>query len=383
MDAPDAIPVPDDDDDDMSNEPQLQLANPHQISDLGIPSKEEEMDDPDANLERLLAKRKINEEDGAPPWATTLVSSQQHMCGQLSELSKNLGSLQSRLQIIEDADIPRRMQDMEQQIMELKGIITSMSGSGFQVPTHSHNQPFSSAQGSGGVPNLADAIPHHREHGFNVNKPVNEALGPDQGSAGNAYAAADTDFNHLVLGGWPEDTRRKIVESDTWEICRRFESVKVERVTVYGSRAHISHVYLPALDVQEARIRFYDLQEKHSKKVQSRVGGEPLWISPSRTAARRAKNRATRDALMKLQKLLGTTDPEIIETDWTRQIIWYKDMRVAAGTNVAVRAKEDARVVSVSSGSGDDTCHYYYNITALAQTSGTDTGAVETALHSS
>ena len=86
---------------------------------------------------------------------------------------------------------------------------------------------------------------------------------------------------------------------------------------------------------------------------------------------------------MKLQKLLGTTDPEIIETDWTRQIIWYKDMRVAAGTIVAVRAKEDARVVSVSSGNGDDTCHYYYNITALAQTSGTDTGAVETALHSS
>ena len=222
-------------------------------------------------------------------------------------------------------------------------------------------------------------MPNTREHGINVSGQAREALGREQGLG---TCAADTDFNHLVLGGWPEDTRRKIVESDTWEVCRRFENVNIERVTVSGSRAHVSHVYLPALDVQEARTRFYDLQEKHSKKVQSKAGGEPLWISPSRTAARRAKNRATRDALMKLQKLLGTTDPELIETDWTRQIIWHKDLRVAAGTIVAMRARTDARVVAVSSGSGDDACHYYYSITALAETSGINPGAVETALHS-
>ena len=74
MEAPNDVPAPVDDDDDMDNEPQLQLTGIHQSPGLAIPCKEEEMDDPDANLDRLLAKRKLDEGDGAPPWATTLVS---------------------------------------------------------------------------------------------------------------------------------------------------------------------------------------------------------------------------------------------------------------------------------------------------------------------
>ena len=109
----------------------------------------------------------------------------------------------------------------------------------------------------------------------------------------------DTDWNHLILGGWPKDSKRFPVHEEAQKFVATWEGVKCEKVGCYGQRCEVAHVYLAALCLQDAKARYFDIKSKYAGTFTSSLpGSSPAWISPSRTPARRERNRFTKQVLV-------------------------------------------------------------------------------------
>ena len=317
--------------------------------------------DPDEELDQLLRKQRVQDLQEVPAWAETLMSMQHNVSLQLAGLGKGLHGFENRLNQLESENMGQRMKEMEGQVQELVQVVRSLRQSTPQTAAPSAGEAFRQEDG-----------PKMSAHPPPLSRPEHShTMSPKKGSASSSPTnSAETDYCHIVAGGWPEDTRRQILQDDTWHICNKFgPAIKVERVVVFGSRANVSHIYLSQQAGDEAREIFYRLQQEHSRQFQSKVGGEPIWLSPSRTPERRAKNRCTREALNRLQRVLQPDKVETLEVDWARQIIWCKDKRVATGKMGDMRSSSQDRVVhtQVSAGKdGQEAGHYYVNITTLA-----------------
>ena len=334
------------------------------------PGKRSAASNPDLELDRLLAKRRMESSGDVPTWAGDLVSLQQNMVAQMAEMNRTLHGFQTRVENIESQQGPQRMANMEDQIRELKQLVMNMQ----QQQQQQQQSGGSQAKSAPHIP-LRFSMPTPPPPPRRENPPTAHHMFPN--------LADDTDYNHIICGGWPEDSKRKIIEGDTWELCKQFEGVIPEKVVVYGSRAQVSHIFLPSLDTLQARERFYQLQAKHSKKIQSKVGGEPIWMSPNRSPGRRAMNRGTQAALAKLRDVLGEQASDRIDTNYVKQIIWFGDRRVAATSGALVRAQGDERVVCVIVGEPMSEQHtFYFNVSVLAASLSKDVGLVEADLQS-
>ena len=333
------------------------------------PSKRNAEEDPEAELNRLLAKRRTDTDDAPPAWAASLIGLQQGMNAQLASLGRDVHSFHGRLEKLESSIAPQRIEAMQEQINQLQSTISRLT-----------NQPQARAS-----PSSRSGAADSRGQDYTRVPPPQPAA--DTGTSGLSSQqdvgshTDDTDFNHIIVGGWPEDSKRKLVETETWAIVKRFEaSVLVESVLVYGSRAHISHIYLAPLPLLQAKQRFYRLQEKHSKVVESKANGNLLWLSPKRTAARRAQNRGIRQVLGRLQSVLCIDDPELLESEEGRELIWYNDRRIAAPSLESLRAKQADKIVCIAISDGDERRHYYVNASVVATVAGKDLGQIEAAL---
>ena len=59
--------------------------------------------------------------------------------------------------------------------------------------------------------------------------------------------------------------------------------------------------------------------------------------------------------------MLKVEDSEILDADWTKQIIWYLERRVASAS---LRNVSDERVVCLKI-VGDDHSHFYVNVSII------------------
>ena len=238
----------------------------------GSPSKRCADGDADADLERMLARRRVDDES-RPSWAADLVTLQQSMCSQLSTMSRDMHSFVSRVERIEAFNASQKFEEMQSQIRELKSLVDELRDG--KKGDDARGSPSEARRGEPSMPRRSVQIPPPQSLRSNVQ--------PSSASTPFGHYP-DTDFCHIVAGGRPEDTRRKIIEEETWALAENFgREAGVESVKVFNPRATSSHIYLSQVSPEAARARFYDIQKKRSKTFTSKCGGEPVWLSPSRT----------------------------------------------------------------------------------------------------
>jgi len=80
----------------------------------------------------------------------------------------------------------------------------------------------------------------------------------------------------------------------------------------------------------DAKRRVLTWQAQHKDKHLIPSSNTAAWMTPHKSAHKRLKNRATKYAASLLQSILHQTDPDQLDIDWNKQIIWYRDMRVVA-----------------------------------------------------
>ena len=141
----------------------------------------------------------------------------------------------------------------------------------------------------------------------------------------------EVDWNRLIIGGWHPDTRREKIESEAQDLIKKLGiQESVTDVIVYGRRASACHLILSPQPAAEAKRRMIAWQTQHKDKHTLPSSGKAAWMTPHKSAQKRLKNRATKYAANLLQSILDPANPEHLDIDWNKQILWYRDLRVIA-----------------------------------------------------
>ncbi|OLP96989.1 hypothetical protein AK812_SmicGene20739 [Symbiodinium microadriaticum] len=214
--------------------------------------------------------------------------------------------------------------------------------------------------------------------GTNQQRPTVEPLSP----------YSDTDYNHVILGGWEFDTPRRIIVSDVERVLSAFtpeQRTFIKRHVVFGQRAQTAHLFLKEMtDPQQSAERFYNLQGDHNK-VHRTTGGSDIWFSPSRTEERRLKNRITTLAGETVLRLLSTefSKPEI-EYNYQKQLVWADGARIAAVTSELLFARPEDRIsTSTITDSKGEGMKFYFNLSVLCSKTNKTAAEMEIQLHES
>ena len=199
-----------------------------------------------------------------------------------------------------------------------------------------------------------------------------------------ADLTSDTNFNHVIIGGWQFDTPRRFILSDMDSFLKRFRDPLqhcVERTVVYGQRAQVGHLFLKPLTPELAAERFYSLQDRCSNCAQT-ASGDNIWLAPSRTAERRSKNRATRRACDFLSSLWAEGHKPELEIGWGRQVVWISGKRVASGSASALFPTTGDKVVSRVFENDGDIATFHFNVHVLQTLTGKTHAEIEASLQS-
>ena len=280
----------------------MALAPPEQA--LALPSsparKRPAVDDAgDMQLDRALVNVDDQPLECAPPWALALQANISNKLDRVLLQNDELGERVGHLEIKASED-RERIRTLEEQ---LKGLQKSVEG---------QSKPASSRSEESGSPFEARA-------GVNIPPP--------------SSLRDEADFNHIIVGGWPTDSRKQLIEQDMQALVDSFECFQtagVSRLAVFGKRARVGHIFLrPMLDHQ-ARARFFELLPVVNKKRQA-TGGDLIWISPSKPFAVRERNKLLRNGYDRLIKATGcNAESEDLELDWNMGVAWIQGSRVIA-----------------------------------------------------
>ena len=191
---------------------------------------------------------------------------------------------------------------------------------------------------------------------------------------------SDTDYDHVVLGGWDFDSPRRIILQDLEALLQNipepFHSY-IERTVVYGQRAQVGHFYLrECANPDDSADRFYRMQELFSNKTRN-SSGSPIWWAPSRTPARRLKNRATRKAREAILGVWSTEPKPEPEIGWNKQIIWVDSKHVASISVASLYAQPSDKVIARSFEEDGEVRRFHFNVSVLKGLTGTSEAEIE------
>ena len=344
------------------------------------PSKRFKHVDPDRELDRMLQEQSmfpdhVNE-------TNSLLRSLKDSVGQVGQLASVVTSLAKRVEQSE-ADNDKnnsRLDRMEHEISRLAGLLEQQPRAG--VPprdqkTHPERErkPHTTASSS-----MTDPWARYRPPA-SPSQPVRPqdqaAASPTKSTGGND----DTNYCHLVFGGWERDCRRAVIDGDMRPLIADM-GLDNAKLQIYGQRSSTAHYLLPEIGFQESKVRFYELQSRWSKE-RTTSKGVHIWIAPARTQARRHRNRMTRDGLTRIEAAVGPDLVHEIETDWGRQLVWVKDRRVLATSQHDLFAEEDERtcLVAYRENKGE-TLEYHINLTVLSGITGLTIAQLEPRVYS-
>ena len=273
------------------------VATPETLPLPSSPRKRQASQDPDHLLDAMLVDKL---DDDAPKWAMTLHTS---INSKLDKLISSNDDLTVRVDNLETKAVgdQSRISALEDQVQELKRALESRPRSA-----------GASTASEGRQSDISDARPQ------SVSVPPPTSL------------LGETDFSHLVVGGWLLDTRRQVIEKDLNNFIAGMKIQNVDRTAVYSKRAKIAHIYLTPLSPSEARHRFFEMLPRINKKFPS-SGGAALWVSPNKPCAVRQRNTLFGMALHRLLKATGTeADSPELDSDWTLGVVWVGDSRAMA-----------------------------------------------------
>ena len=332
---------------------------------------EEVLNDEDADhkLDQLLAQKERQEK--APSWAVALQASMDSSMLRMGEL---FSGVHGRLAVLEEERTrpDPRVDELSRKVDALTKLIEE------------NQRPSPSAFASSGP--CSSQAPPPQVDPWAGYKGGSNAKGKGKPTNVPAQdATPDTDYNHVVLGGWAFDTLHRVIKSDLDRVVGAFtdaERASISRQVVYGQRAWTAHLYLVEVDSLLARERFYALQAAHSN-VYKTTSGCLIWLSPSRTPERRFRNKLTG---MAGEVVLNLWPPALtkpaIEHNYNKQIVWVNGIRVAAISPGLLFAKKTSKLVSAQladdSGEGQ---RFHYNVTALSEMTGIGEAEIEIKVH--
>ena len=165
---------------------------------------QEEAGAEDQHMNHQLAAREGEQlEVAPPPWVLSLQTNMTNIMSKLDrvlvqneDLSMRVGHLESRAG--EDRE---RVHSLELKVQEIQKALDGAKSSA------------SKSEGSSG-------------HGVAIPPP-------------SSLVREEADFNHIVLGGWPQDTRKQIIEGHIQALIRQFDVPDVCRLAVNGKRAWV------------------------------------------------------------------------------------------------------------------------------------------------
>ena len=346
------------------------------------PSKKPKRDASDAErlLDELLDEhQKKNSKELVPSWAVALQSSLDSKFAIVTEMMQGchtrLAALESRsAQMVPDP----RVDELAVKVEELTRLVASR-----QQPNTGSKPADHNTMGSSGTKSL-DAWANYTARTDMPAGSRSSIPPPQQGYLPRITAEGDTDFNHVVAGGWDFDTPRRFIMADLENMQRKFTTPfdgYIERTVVYGQRAKVGHFYLTPVPQDVAADRFYRMQELFSNKFQT-GSGSFIWLSPSRTPARRSMNRATRRASDFILSLWPGEPPQQQEIGWSKQVIWQGPRRVAACSSSALYPGGSDKVATRTFQDGDQATRFLFNLSALAALSGLSEADIEVQLQS-
>ena len=331
-----------------------------------------EDDDPDKVLDDMVREQQRRQQQQmmrAPPWAVAMQAS---MEGGIQRVGDMVQGLASRLSHVEndraqDAD---KISTLFQKVDELSKLVAGQSSK--------------SESASPGVPffnrSRVEAFgedPWARYNRGNTQQgPMVEPLSP----------YSDTDFNHVIFGGWNFDTPRRIIVSDDERVMSAVTSEQrtfIRRHVVFGQRAQTAHIFLKELTDPPAD-RFYALQGDHNK-VHRTTGGADIWLSPSRTEERRMKNRLTTLAGETVLRLLSTESSKpVIEYNYQKQLVWADGARIAAVHSELLFARPEDRIsmVNITDSKGEG-MKFSFNLSVMCTKANKPEAEMEIKLHES
>ena len=332
------------------------------------PSKKARVDieDPDMQLDQMLKQRQVHNQQPAssrelaPAWLHELqVSIQASLKTSIDsnfvEVKQFMGDFNARISAVEakltEPPVDPRVDQLSAQVEALTKLVHG-------------NRP----EQPGGAPGaFQPAAPFDPWASFQQPRRENTQQKPKGEQTGQPDH--DTDFCHIVVGGWGFDTPKRVIQTDLDRLLQTFDDETrscLHRQVIYGQRAQTAHLYMSHLEHALAADRFYQIQQAYSRKI-STTDGSAIWLGPSRTLDRRLKNKATRQAKDAMDTLWRANAAPDFEIGWAKQIIWLEDCRVCASTKESLYAKPDHRIITRTLGDKKDPQRFFFNLTTLGQ----------------
>lgn len=244
----------------------------------------------------------------------TLTETVDQHTAQLASNSEDIASINARVQTLEND--PKTSPHIEKLEIEMNNLAHQM-------------QEFSRQRVSSAPPSSRAPLPPRDSSRASTLSPTRP-----RATVPAAHAASvdlEVDWNRLIIGGWHLDTRREKIESEAKQLLQAFGiQESVNELIVYGRRASACHVLLHPMPEPDAKRRVLTWHAQHKDKHLIPSSNTAAWMTPHKSAHKRLKNRATKYAASLLQSILHQTNPDQLDIDWNKQIIWYRDMRVVA-----------------------------------------------------
>ena len=72
-------------------------------------------------------------------------------------------------------------------------------------------------------------------------------------------------MNHMVLGGWPQDSARRTIEDDSWEVLRRMTEVTYLGQVIVLDGLVVDRILQTYMGTRWIAVRFVDVQ--HTERI--------------------------------------------------------------------------------------------------------------------
>ena len=251
-------------------------------------------EDAERALDRMLKERAEPVEEIVPVWAKAIQEScnnlQSTMVSSFRMFNESMSGFHNRLAVVEgqlaQAPADPRVDALTRRVDDLTQLVKTSQATK-SSPADAPHAP------------AADPWAQYKA------RSPETAPSRGQDMVPSSMSTQETDYCHVVIGGWPFDSARRTIQSDLDRLLATFappDRLMIVKTAIYGIRAQVAHVYLEPIAPGLQAERFYKLKETYNKK--------------------RAKNRATKLAAEAIASLWMAEQAQEPEIGWQKQIIW-------------------------------------------------------------
>ena len=318
-----------------------------------------------------------------PEWVTDL---KQHIAEQFSQFGGLISGFNQRLMRLEEDASPQRLHRMEEKLGTLEVALQEIKDQGLQRSTQSAPRdralPHGAATPLFGLPDypLTDKQ-QHREF-FEA---AGDATGVFGGSRNHAATHTyQTDYNHIIVGGWEDGTKRDVIlKATNTAVQQHHPPLEVDSLQVYGKRGSICHMFLKPPQTQTAYERYQSIRSQIHDKIPIDTDGHGnMWFTASKPKAVRMRNRRTMLAKSKLEQFLTQISSQLeLDVEWSKGLIWLGNKRIAADTAHTLSASNGQHVIAMSTDPTQAEMVFHFNLTNISNMTGEEQSRIEAALH--